>query len=406
MLSSSESTNCKVKLVAIAKDESAYFAEWLIHHLNCGFDAIDIYINRTTDNSLELLKKVSEAYPQVSFVKADWVDGAGPKAAERLQFIIYAMVLEELKNKGEYTHVCFLDIDEFWVHQGDQSNVKSFIDSFNPNDVVYLEWLVDFGRDIPFSLLSDKMEGYLSPLGKCIYPVGVSIDQVRLHISSFKNNQKVVLADNSEYQEHSEKQQALCDTGSSLKQSFVFHRANRSQMEYISLTLRGRPSSTFPFKENRNGLPDDQKQRLTVTLKGALYQNRTELFDQFLSVCNIHDDYHTAKAFVEARYNKTLEQVKCFVNDHYEVMLSIFAGVKDKHLTQFFTEYRRQQVLARPNDADLLRDLAVQAYHQDIDECVDLINQAKSLRPNGPMINKLRERYLLAQLAQKQDQSM
>ena len=47
----------KTKIVAVAKDEGAYFSEWIHHHLYLGFDAIDIYVNRTSDNSLEILKK-------------------------------------------------------------------------------------------------------------------------------------------------------------------------------------------------------------------------------------------------------------------------------------------------------------------------------------------------------------
>ena len=45
----------KVKVVAIAKDEGAYIAEWIFHHLYFGFDAIDIYVNRTTDNTCQNL---------------------------------------------------------------------------------------------------------------------------------------------------------------------------------------------------------------------------------------------------------------------------------------------------------------------------------------------------------------
>jgi hypothetical protein len=246
MPSDDRSASSKVKLIAIAKDESAYFAEWIAHHLHCGFDSIDIYINRTRDNSITLLEKVCAAYPEVKFFEADWIDTAGPKAAERLQFIIYAMALDKLKRDSEYTHVCFLDIDEFWVHQEKDVNIKTFVDGFDPNDVIYLEWLVDFGRDLPFSLIPNVIEAYISPLGKCIYPVNADIEQVRLHISIFKSEQNVVLADGRKYLEDNSKQQALISSQSSLKPCFIFHRANRSQMEYISLTLRGRPSSNFP----------------------------------------------------------------------------------------------------------------------------------------------------------------
>ena len=66
----SKKNQIKTKIVAVAKDEGAYLAEWVHHHLFLGFDAIDIYINRTSDNSLEILHKISEKYPQVNYFTA------------------------------------------------------------------------------------------------------------------------------------------------------------------------------------------------------------------------------------------------------------------------------------------------------------------------------------------------
>jgi len=44
----------KVKLVAIAKDEAPYIPQWIYHHLSIGIDLIEIHINNTTDNSLNI----------------------------------------------------------------------------------------------------------------------------------------------------------------------------------------------------------------------------------------------------------------------------------------------------------------------------------------------------------------
>lgn len=37
------------KIIAVAKDEGAYLAEWIFYHLYKGFDEIEVLINRTTD---------------------------------------------------------------------------------------------------------------------------------------------------------------------------------------------------------------------------------------------------------------------------------------------------------------------------------------------------------------------
>ena len=50
----------RVKLCAIAKNEGAYIADWVFHHLHFGFDAIEIWVNGTVYPSLRILKRISE----------------------------------------------------------------------------------------------------------------------------------------------------------------------------------------------------------------------------------------------------------------------------------------------------------------------------------------------------------
>ena len=40
-----------LKLVAIAKDEAPYLAEWIFHHLYLGIHEIEIYLNGITDKT-------------------------------------------------------------------------------------------------------------------------------------------------------------------------------------------------------------------------------------------------------------------------------------------------------------------------------------------------------------------
>ena len=63
----------KVKLVAIAKDEGAYLVDWIFHHLYFGFYAIDIYVNRTSDNTFEIADKL-KSLEQVRFLDGDALD--------------------------------------------------------------------------------------------------------------------------------------------------------------------------------------------------------------------------------------------------------------------------------------------------------------------------------------------
>ena len=50
------SSDSKIKLVAIAKNEAAYLAEWIFHHLYLGVDEIEIHFNRCSDNTLDYIE--------------------------------------------------------------------------------------------------------------------------------------------------------------------------------------------------------------------------------------------------------------------------------------------------------------------------------------------------------------
>lgn len=75
----------KVKLVAVAKDESAYLAEWCAHHLYFGFDEITVYLNRTTDNSCDVLSRLSVIDNRVKTRYCDWVDWLPRNTSRQLQ---------------------------------------------------------------------------------------------------------------------------------------------------------------------------------------------------------------------------------------------------------------------------------------------------------------------------------
>lgn len=382
----------KIKLVAIAKDESAYFPEWVMHHLSMGFDSIHIYINRSSDNSQCVLDKICESNPQVSYESVDWIDAAGSVAAQRLQFISYAMAFNQIKQEGVYSHICFLDIDEFWIHQDPDTTVHDFINQLSTTDVIFLEWLVDYPDPTPFSALSHCLTGHLSSLGKCILPTAIDIEQIHLHLPTFKGQTNVILADGKAFVSASKNRQSLAEQFNSLKPCFIFHRANRSQLEYISLSLRGRPSSEFPFKENRNGLPDKNKQKIQLELAQSRLNHQSESLQTFIDKCDLNKEILVSREFVNKRYNKAIEYVKSIIETEYDVLIRIFAGVTDSKLIEHFTAYRAKLVAKKPSDADLLRKMAQQAAHQNLDEALVYINEAARLRPSGPLIRKIQQR--------------
>ena len=129
----------KIKLVAIAKDEAAYLPEWIFHHLYFGFHEIEILITRTTDNTKDLLSKIIDKFPQVSFRKVDWIDTTPP--SHFIQYIAYAESYNRASNDNSLSHLCFLDIDELWVPSDFKSSISDIVKQALPFDTLSFHWL-------------------------------------------------------------------------------------------------------------------------------------------------------------------------------------------------------------------------------------------------------------------------
>ncbi|MBE7213948.1 glycosyltransferase family 2 protein [Shewanella benthica] len=383
----------KVKIVAIAKDESAYLSEWVHHHLYLGFDAIEIYLNRTSDNSAAVLKNINNQYPNVTWDYADWVDTCPGEASKHIQFITYARALHELKKSNEFTHVLFLDIDEFLILDGLTTSVSDFIGRYPKNSAISLEWLNDCQQATDaFSPVSKTVVGNLSPLVKTILPVNVEVAEFRHHVPAFAGKIKHVLVDGKGFKPRSESIQAVHPSRNSLKSSFILHRANRSENEYISLLYRGRPGDEFAYKSNRRGFPVKNKKTLEIGLDAVQYDKYRDSFTSFKLETSYDSHIKQAKQFVTTRYELSINNLAKHLNLDYPLMMRLFLGVKDPKVLTAFRHHRKMRINSNSQNVEMIRDFAIDAQKQDIDEAIQLMNIAIKLRPNGPqIISKLAE---------------
>ena len=378
----------KIKLVAIAKDEAFYFPEWVHHHLYFGFDEIDIYINRTTDNSVEVLDSISSIYPQVSWFSADWIDKCPQDAKKQIQFIVYNKVWDEALREGGYSHIFFLDIDEFWIPKSFDLTIHQFLDNYSQSDVISFEWLNDLGDLNAFSELPINIKGNLSPLVKTLYPIDTPIVELRHHVGLLESNAKHILVDGALFKPRQSLIQAVHEDLQSLKAAFIYHRAHRSIEEYISLLYRGRPGETFPYKTNRHGLPTPDAWYQEVALPEDAYFQYTASLNRFKEEIDFSNISKAAKQFVLTRFNESMANLKEYVAQDYPVMMQMFRGVFHQEVVSVFSQQRARMVEESPSDFRLIRDLAIDAASQSIDEAITLMEKAHILNPTGPLINK------------------
>lgn len=388
----------KTKLVAIAKDEALYLPEWIAHHLFVGFDEIEIHVNRTTDNTLEILNNICEKYSQVSYQSMDWIDICSDLVSKNIQFVSQALAIEQARIDGQCSHICFLDIDEFWFDLEACQKINDYITELGQGNIIYNLWVNDLPDENPFSHIRNHLSGNLSVLGKCIYPLTTDFSYLHLHKSDVVGDQSWILPNGDEVIFDENANQAVVEEQRKLNRAVIFHRATRSEMEYVSLLFRGRPSDSFPYKRNRKGIPVRYEHTVDLALDETFCEQRTTILNEVLDACG-SSALENAKNFVTERYRLSVEHIELFIQDRYDVMYEMFKGVRIYETVLPFINYRQQRLKECHQDVDKVRELAQQAIHQSVDEAVLLIKLAHSLRPTGPLINKLKDKFIAQQKA-------
>lgn len=114
---------------AIAKDEGAYFKEWIEWHRRMGVDKFYIYDNESTDCT----RKVLEPYIAQGIVEYTYFPGY------RKQLAAYDDCFARHRHDARW--IAFIDIDEFIVPVKD-SSIPDFLQRFEEFPVVEINWLV------------------------------------------------------------------------------------------------------------------------------------------------------------------------------------------------------------------------------------------------------------------------
>jgi hypothetical protein len=132
-----------VKLCAIARNEGPYVADWVFHHLHFGFDAIEIWVNGTEDATGRIVKTLSSTHPEVTKRNADRLLAECLSEGRHFQVAAYQRMARRARREG-FSHVAFLDLDEYWTPLDFRSPIQSFLpDDAAGISVVSFPWALD-----------------------------------------------------------------------------------------------------------------------------------------------------------------------------------------------------------------------------------------------------------------------
>ena len=114
---------------AIAKNEGAYFQEWIEWHKNLGVEKFYIYDNESSDNTLDVLA------PYIESELVEYTFWAGKKQ----QLAAYDDCLE--KHRLDARWIAFIDLDEFVIPTKD-GTISDFLKRFETFSAIEINWLI------------------------------------------------------------------------------------------------------------------------------------------------------------------------------------------------------------------------------------------------------------------------
>ncbi|MBO1255303.1 glycosyltransferase family 2 protein [Alteromonas sp. 5E99-2] len=391
----------KVKLVAVAKDEAAYLPEWIFHHLTIGFDEIDIHVNNTSDNTWELKNKL-KALSQVNFIDADPIFSGGYVFPQEE---VYEQALLSARADG-FTHMMFLDIDEFWFSPSIDFSIKDFIQKHHDKHICSFKWLCKT-NETEFSSIYEPLKGNSVRQVKTLFNVNLAIKKVDIHNVNVENGE-YFLGDGKPWKFGVYHKNASCVRGdyfsTDVDPFYVVHRMHRSEMEYISLLSRGRPERAMKsktiFKDNRNGYIKlaTKKNARDVDVIGR--EEAAIGYSKFIERFELEEYLNKAQDFVLNRYKLTLDNIAKSGADEEEVLNKILSYLTDKKLRAVFKQYQERlnpvrdlKTQAYIKSAMLLKEAAINVEKFDLMLAEELMFKAHVLKPSGRHIAQKLEEY-------------
>jgi hypothetical protein len=378
----------KVKLVAIAKDEAAYIPEWVFHHLHVGFDKIEIYVNRTSDNTENMLNYIESLFPNVSHYSADWIDTCPEESTKNLQYIIYAKAFFDTQINMDADYIMFLDIDEFWTPSNLSVSIHQIITKYPKADAISFQWLNEYGNDEKFSPLSGSTVGKINPLVKTLIKTSAKVEKHGYHMPKLSPQSKHIMMDGTEIVLNNKHKEGIDKSIQRIRPVMIIHRLFRSPDEYVSLLHRGRPSDSVELKLNRGGYNVIMGPEHTYELEKNEYEKYSEKKGAFLDEPKLKTLLNEAKAFIGKRCEKALASISAIQYEHLPDIAKIFRGCADHVSSRVECEVASSRFVKKHKNVEQLIEIAKEVERYSPSLALLVWQRAKALRPSGPLIIK------------------
>lgn len=307
----------RVKLCAIAMNEGPYLVDWVFHHLRFGFDGVEIWVNGSHDPSLQILRGLRAVDDRVELRDADDLLKDSVHRGKYFQYRAYTRQARKAAREG-YTHIAFLDLDEYWLPRDFASGIHDFLPGDSEVNVVSFPWYLDVpdhARAAFSHPLADPTQVRPDPHVKSVVRLDDRAVQFRPHTARTTSGTRLLVRDPFPLVDERAQQWGSFVPADHrvdsdrLPEAFVLHAIHRSETEYVgSLTKVIRRSPTdSPYRTNRRGYVAHRGPTLSLDLPTPGLTDYFEALARFRAAAGVDDLVQDAELHVRRRAESVLE---------------------------------------------------------------------------------------------------
>ncbi|SBT18943.1 hypothetical protein MGA5115_03104 [Marinomonas gallaica] len=368
-----------VAALTVIKDEGSYIIDWVSHCFYMGFSSVYIAINRTSDDTYEILQEQYSNDARVNIYTTDWIDWFSPdesKVNKNLQQYSFCFLLNEAAKDNKISHFISMDADEFWFSVDFTIKINDFISNLPYFDVMSIHWANQSGDESEFEYPFQNSSFLLRPLVKTLMNRKAlkKIKQFRLHVPKFYDYDQLVHVNgdghffSSSEKDHIRKSQSCPLKGSLEMKTMILHRMLRSEIEYIALLHKNSPDNALPIKNNRlNGFNKEQRNKVKIS------QDLCKKYRKY-----IEDERAKSKLTLASQKGLILKKQivmnvsEDVLSDNIEIYLLTFSGTD-------LLDYFLDRYIKSSSSSSELRELALKFEEKDVKVAYKLIKASYAL---------------------------
>ena len=267
-------------VIAVIKDQGSYIHEFVHHYLYFGFKRILLLVNRTSDLTCSVLDAICKSHSEVSYFMIDWIDQIGHEG--RIQSLGYAYGISLLREESYVQYVLLCDADEFWFPSDFKTPIHQYLQSLTPFGQLSICWANQFTHEDLFMPPFKNRHISTTRKVKSFLCIDCKIDAIMIHIHRIGPKLPHLDYSGATFKVDNSNRQ-LYRGNPSGHSSYILHRQQRSEKEYLALLLQGNPEVNSP---NNLIISTPNNPRSLIRIKS----NRQGYLDESTDVLPVHDD--------------------------------------------------------------------------------------------------------------------